>query len=509
MTKRFGSAVALDCVSLEVRPGEIHALVGENGSGKSTLCRVLFGDPVIAETDGFEGRVLLDGEPVSVPGPIEALALGIGLVHQELALIPGMTVAENIALGVEPVSGRLPWAPVDTAAMRARAEQILARLGATVEPDRLVDDLPIGARQLVEAAREADRTALKTLILDEPSAALSASEAASLGTMMRSLAADGVGVLLVTHRLPEVVELADRITVLRDGRVVATLARGEADTFELARLMVGRDGDESVRTPGIPAGAPVLEIEELAVALPGDALAGLSLSVRGGEIVGVTAQSGHGRLAIAAGLLGLYHVSGRVVVDGRRLTPGDPVSLENGRLAIVSENRRDVGLALRESVALNIGFPSLVAGRRFVRAGHAPSGGLIDRAELESVAADLVARFDVRCDSVRQAVGELSGGNQQKVAIARAVAAGPRALVVAEPTRGIDVAAKEIVLRSLAGIATEGVAIVVVSGEVAELERLCDRIVVLRDGRAASEFRPPYDRVAIELAVIGEKAAAS
>lgn len=504
VTKRYGAVVALDDVSLEVRSGEIHALVGENGSGKSTLCQVLFGSPVIRETGGFEGRILLDGSPIEVPGPIEALALGIGLVHQELALIPGLTVAENIALGVEPVRGTMPLAALDRGAMRSRAVDVLGRLGSSVEPDRLVGHLPIGAQQLIETAREANRTALKTLILDEPSAALAAAEAASLGVMMQSLAASGVGVLLVTHRLPEVMELADRITVLRDGAIVATLVRGEADTVTLARLMVGRDGDESIRGLGASQGDPVLEFNDLRVEMSGDALLGLDLTVRAGEIVGMTAQSGHGRLAIAAGLLGIFPVAGSVKVDGEPVVAGDPVSLERGGMAVVSENRREAGLALGESVALNIGFPSLVAGRRFVRGRRTPGGGLIDYAALEVVAKELVQRFDVRCDSVWQPVGELSGGNQQKLAIARAVAADPRVLVVAEPTRGIDVSAKELVLRSLAQVAADGVAVVVVSGEVGELERVCDRIVVLRHGRAAAEFAAPFDRVAIELAVVGE-----
>lgn len=504
VTKRFGVTLALDDVSLDVRAGEINALVGENGSGKSTLCRVLFGDPIIAATGGYEGRISLDGVEVSIGDPQDAHACGIGLVHQESALIGDMSIAENVTLGREPVRGSAPLAPVDRAQARAVADAALSRLGVRLDADGAVSELPLGLRQIAETARETDRFGLRVLVLDEPSAALSASEAEALAVATRRLADSGVGVLFVSHRLPEVLALADRVTVLRDGRIVRTLARGEADQAQVARLMVGSDSGRHIRRARRPSEKVALRIEDLKVAMPGDTLRGITFAVRAGEILGVTAQAGHGRLALANGLLGFYPAAGRVEVNGRPVRLGDPAAMERAGLSVIHEDRRHVGLELDRSIALNIGLPSLLAGRAFVRARRFPGGGFVDTAGMAAAAEDLVERFSIRCTGVGQKVGELSGGNQQKVAIARGVVSGPDALIVAEPTRGIDVSAKDVVLEALASVADDGVAVVVVSGEVAELERVCDRVIVLRHGRMAAEYGAPLDTVAIEMGLLGE-----
>jgi simple sugar transport system ATP-binding protein len=503
LTKGFGTVTALDDVSLDVCAGEIHALVGENGSGKSTLCRVLSGDPLIAQTGGYRGRILLDGSEVSIASPAQALAAGIGLVHQELSLVAQMTIAENIVLGREPTRGVAPLSGIDHRSANTTASDALNMLGVAMDPRRVVGELPIGMQQLVEAARELSRAGLRVLILDEPSAALSKRESETLATMMRAAADAGVAVLFISHRLTEVLDVSDRITVLRDGGVAGAFARGETDAVELARLMLGEETGEVISRGPVGVREPVLSIDGLRVAMPGDPLRDLSLTVGRGEIVGVTAQAGHGRLAVAGGLLGLYPAQGSIAVGDARLTPGDVVALEDAGVSVVHEDRRNVGLDPSASIELNIALPSMLAGRRFVRALWLPGGGFPDAGAMRDAAIELIERLSIKCESPDQAVGELSGGNQQKVAIARAVVSRPAALIVAEPTRGIDVRAKEVVLRTLVSIADEGVGVVVVSGEIAELERVCDRVVVLRNGRKSAEFRSPLQAVEIELAVQG------
>lgn len=504
VTKRYGEAVALDGVDFAVEPGEVHALLGENGSGKSTLCKVLFAAPEILQSGGLEGSVTLDGRPVSFAGPAEALDAGVGLVHQELSLAGDLTVAENVTLGIEPVRGAGPLSPVDRERAEALARDALAGIGAAIEPSTPLRDLPIGAWQLVETARETSRAALRVLLLDEPSTALSAAEADGLAKMVRSLADAGVGVVLVTHRVPEALALADRVTVLRDGRVAASVPVSEADPARVAAWMVGDAAQAGNRTRRRTLGGIALSLEELVVSLPGDPLRALSLDVRAGEIVGVTSQAGHGRLALAAGLLGLARSTGRVTVAGTVVRPGTPGEALRSGLVVIHEQRDGVVLAPDESVAFNLFFASAVAGRGFVRSRRLPGGGLLDLASMERASEDIVERLGIRCSSVRQPVRELSGGNRQKVVIGQALAAEPRALVVAEPTRGIDVVARQRVHEELRRLADSGVAVLVVSGDAGELAVLADRIVVLRGGRAVAEHTAPFDPVRLELAVLGE-----
>lgn len=508
ISKRYGNTVALDNVSFDVRAGEVHALVGENGSGKSTLCKVLFGDHAIRDTGGHGGQILLDGEPVAFRSSHDALNHGMALVHQEMSLVPEMSVAENVTLGNEPLKGRGMLASVDRRMAERFTIDALASLGVSIDPAAITGELPVGAQQLVEAAREFSRAGVKVLVLDEPSAALSTAESESLVRMMRSLADTGVAVLFVSHRLREVLDVADRITVLRDGRLVGTVERGSADAVGLIRMMVGEDSADSVRRHSSIRDSDALRMHSVNVPMPGDPLRDLSLEVKAGEIVGVTSQSGHGRLALCSGLLGFYPIGGALFIDGAEVFAGDPVRLERAGMSVIHEDRRYVGLDLNESVALNIALPSLVAGRRFVKLGWLPGGGFADEDAIREAAVQLIERFDIRCSGPLQPVGELSGGNQQKVAIGRGVASEPSVLMVSEPTRGIDVRAKDMVLSALGSIADEGVGVVVVSGEVLELERICDRIIVLRDGRVKAEFSPPFSEIDIELAVLGESAEA-
>ncbi len=498
--------------------GEIHALVGENGAGKSTLMNILFGMPVIHQTGGYGGDVLLDGVPVHFQSPAEAMAAGLGMVHQEFMLLPGFRIAENIKLNREPtkstllsrVAGR-GLEMLDVPRMRADARRALDRVGLAVDEWLPVAGLPVGHMQFIEIAREVDKEMLRLLIFDEPTAVLTETEAVRLLDAMRVFADAGVAVLFITHRLDEVKAVADRMTVLRDGEVVGTPDPRTTSVVRIAELMVGRPAQAPAerRAPG-PSAGTVLSCERLHVRMPGEPVEDVSLDVRVGEIFGIAGLAGHGKLGIANGIMGLYPASGRVVLNGEPFVLNDSRgALERG-LAFVSEDRRGVGLLPDESVELNIALSALEAQGRFLRPFPVPALRPLDQKALRGHAVEMIKRLDIRTTGPTQQVRRLSGGNQQKVCVARAMTLSPRVLFVNEPTRGIDVGAKERVLQILAGLnRDDGVTLVVTSSELAELRSMCDRIAIIYQGRVATILPPDAPDAAFGLAMAGETAAAS
>jgi simple sugar transport system ATP-binding protein len=497
--------------------GEIHALVGENGAGKSTLMNILFGMPVIHETGGYGGDVLLDGAPVHFESPADAMEAGLGMVHQEFMLLPGFRVAENIKLNREPTKPN-PLSRVttrslemlDTAKMRADARRALDRVGLGVDEWAPVAGLPVGHMQFIEIAREVDKQTLRLLIFDEPTAVLTETEAARLLQSMRRFAEAGIAVLFITHRLDEVKSVADRMTVLRDGEVVGTPDPGTTPVARMAELMVGRPAMAVAERRLLAGSAPIaLACEHLHVRMPGEPVDDVALAVREGEIFGIGGLAGHGKLGIANGIMGLYPASGRVSLRGEPFPLNDPRgALERG-LAFVSEDRRGVGLLPDESVELNIALSALEAQGRFLHPFPVPALRPLDQRAMRGHAAEMIQRLDVRTTGPTQQVRRLSGGNQQKVCLARAMTLSPRVLFVNEPTRGIDVGAKERVLEILAGLnRDEGVTLVVTSSELAELRSLCDRIAIVYHGRVVATLRPDAPDAAFGLAMAGETSAA-
>jgi simple sugar transport system ATP-binding protein len=497
--------------------GEIHALVGENGAGKSTLMNILFGMPVIHETGGYGGDVLLDGAPVRFASPAQAMGAGLGMVHQEFMLLPGFRVAENIKLNREPttpnllsrVAGR-GLETLDVAKMRADARRALDRVGLGLDEWVPLAGLPVGHMQFIEIAREVDKQTLRLLIFDEPTAVLTETEAARLLETMRGFADAGIAVLFITHRLDEVKSVADRMTVLRDGEVVGTPDPRSTSVVRIAEMMVGRPALVAAHRRGPSAGAAIeLACENLHVRMPGEPVDGVSLSVREGEIFGIGGLAGHGKLGIANGVMGLYPASGRVLLRGEPLALNDPRgALERG-LAFVSEDRRGVGLLPDESVELNMALSALEAQGRFLHPFPVPALRPLDQKAMRGHAVEMIRRLDVRTTGPTQAVRRLSGGNQQKVCLARAMTLSPRLLFVNEPTRGIDVGAKERVLEILAALnRDEGVTLVVTSSELAELRSLCDRIAIIYHGRVVATLPPDAPDAAFGLAMAGETRAA-
>ncbi len=637
ISKEYGPNAVLTDVTLKVRPGEIHALVGENGAGKSTLMNVLFGMPVIHETGGFKGEVLLDGQPVQIGSPHDAMEKGVGMVHQEFMLIPGFSITENIKLNREIASPNLvsrvlgkSMETLEMGQMAADARSALDSVGMNIEEFALVAGLPVGYMQFVEIAREIDKQGVKLLVFDEPTAVLTESEAEQLGRVMKQITASGIAIIFITHRLDEVKALSDTITILRDGKLVASQATGDMTLVQLAELMIGRSGESVVEVErrAIPENAPIaLKLRNLSVAMPGEEAKRVNLDVREGEILGIGGLAGQGKVGIPNGVMGLYPAGGEAELFGEPLPLNDAGGALRRGLAMVSEDRRGVGLLLEEPIEDNIAFsateihgdfqkpmlPDATKLRKNILAlvlavlltagclalgfygdaqwpdktgttapavvetvpedeapppaeGEADSMlsgddladelpadeelpqaaigapaiarisplflilgflgviGLLytalypfiekwarrvkvkDTKGVRAYAQRMIKELDIRCRGPLQVAGTLSGGNQQKVCVARALALKPKFLFVSEPTRGIDIGAKRLVLETLVRLNRElNMTIVMVSSELLELRSICDRIAIVSDGEVVDIFAPDASDAAIGLAMSGIK----
>ena len=511
LTKRFGAHAALKSVDLHVEAGEIHGLVGLNGSGKTTLFNILFAHPLIASTGGYAGEVMLDGDTAVLKEPTQAIARGIGMVHQEFALIPSMTVSENVTVRRErvfaatQVFGR-SLALVDRRANRDRAEAVLMRLGIGLDPSVRVMDLTVNMRQFVEIAREVDRGDLKVLLLDEPTSALHAADTEKLFDALRSLAASGVSLLFVSHRLEEVTTLCTSVTVLRDGEVAGRFQGPGYDLVELSECMIGHGVTKARRNCSSAQGPEVLRLRDFSVDMPGERISGIDLSVLRGEILGLAGLSGHGRPALGYGIMGMYAGSGRVYVCGEPVSPLSVGAMIARRVFFLPEERRFAGLLPDHSIMENIVFAAMQCRNAFLRAFPLKAIALVDRKEARRFAEECIERFDIKCTGVYQKVSELSGGNQQKVCIARALATNPEILVVSEPTRGVDIQAKETILNIFLDLNRDSrTTLIISSSEIDELIRVCHRIAVIHDGRVFDILDPTATETEFALAFSGER----
>ncbi|MEV1011934.1 sugar ABC transporter ATP-binding protein [Streptomyces sp. NPDC049881] len=467
MTKKFLGIQVLHGVSLDLRAGEVHAVVGENGAGKSTLMKLLSGEHV---PDG--GRIEIDGQPRSFTHPAQAQAAGVGIIHQELALLPDRTVAENVFLGREPTRRGL----VDRAAMAARTAQLLADLDAAdIGPHTPVRDLSVARQQTVEVAK-ALAADVRILIMDEPTAALTEHEVATLFALVRRLTARGLGILYVSHRMREIFTLSQRITVLKDGRHVTTVDTAGTTVDEIVRSMVGRELSAYYppRADTAALGGTVLAVDDAG----NDRLSGVSFAVRAGEILGVGGLQGSGRSALARAVFGAAPFTrGTMTLGGRPLRPRRPREAIRSGIALVTEDRKAEGLALRQSVQDNA---------LLVTRAVPPSGA--GRPRGDDGVTRLLDRVRLTSRGTRQEVRFLSGGNQQKVVIAKWLAVRPRVLLFDEPTRGVDVGAKAAIHTLVRELAAEGMAVVLISSDLPELIGMSDRVLVMADGRPAGEL---------------------
>jgi len=517
VTKDFYENVVLHDVCFDLRGGEILGLVGENGAGKTTLMRILFGMPVIAQTGGYQGRVCIEGEEVRFASPFDALEAGIGMVHQEFSLIPGFTTTENILLNREDMKPTLLNAVfgdrlsvLDRAAMRRKAEAAIARLGVKLDPDTLVSEMPVGHKQFTEIAREINRENTRILVLDEPTAVLTETEAEVLLGALRRLAAQDIAIIFISHRLHEVLRVADRLLVLRDGKKVKDTPVAGVTVRDVASWMVGREvsAERAPEAAEQALGPELLAVEHLWVDMPGETVRDVSFTVRQGEIFGIGGLAGQGKLGIPNGIMGLFPAGGTIRFQGRPLPLNSPRAVLERGLGFVSEDRRGVGLLLDEGLDWNLAFTAMQIRGQYLRP---LLGGLVrvrDERGMRKLTEEYVRMLDIKCQSPRQKAKELSGGNQQKVCLARAFAVKPRLLFVSEPTRGIDVGAKKLVLDALRRANREsGTTIVMVSSELEELRAVCDRVAIVDEGRIAGILSPQADLSDFGLLMAGERAA--
>ena len=483
VTKRFPGVVANDNVSLELRAGEIHALVGENGAGKSTLMRVLYG---IYPSDG--GRIVVRGKELKLSSPRVAIANGIGMVHQHFVLVDPFTVTENIILGDEG-SRRL-----DLPAANERVKELAASFGFSVDPTARVEDLSVGEEQRVEILKALYR-GVEILILDEPTAVLTPQETRELFGNLLRLRESGKTIVFISHKLDEVLEIADRITVLHHGKVVGETTPADTSKEQLAEMMVGRPVLFRLEKPTVEPGEPILQV----VGLTGGRLRGVDLQVRGGEIVGVAGVEGNGQRELAEALIGLTPPgAGHVLLEGKDIAGWSVEEIRNAGVGFIPEDRHEQGLVLGMSL-----WENAILGRQ----DDAEFSGrivLLIR-KIKELAADLIRRFDVRARNINVNAGTLSGGNQQKLILARELETDPRLLVAAQPTRGLDVGAIEFVWKQILEQKAQGRAVLLISAELDEIYALSDRIVTLYEGRITGEFPPDAPPEAIGVGMTGSR----
>ena len=495
ISKSFEGNAVLKDVSFTIKKGEIVGLVGENGAGKSTLMNILFGMESIKDTGGYEGAIYLEGKKVSFTNPLQALKAGFGMVHQEFSLLPSFTITENMLLNNEKLKpnflskilGRLGsnLKTIDKDACMQKAQKAIDMLGVNLDVNALVEDMPVGHKQFIEIAREIGKEEAKLIIMDEPTAVLTEQEAEILMKAMKNLSKKGIAIIFISHRLREIINVADKMIVLRDGMIVQEKNPKEVTIKEIASWMVGRElkleKEKNKERKDVENADVIMEVEHLYVDMPGEVVKDVSLSIKRGEILGIAGLSGQGKLGIPNGIMGLYGAGGNVTYNGKKIDVSNPRSALNLGIAFVSEDRRGVGLLLDEGIDWNIAFNAMQIQNKFLdRWGFI---NIRSDKKIRAVANEYIDKLAIKCTGAHQKARHLSGGNQQKVCLAKAFACEPSLLFVSEPTRGIDIGAKKIVLDALRDVNKEkGCTIVMISSELEELRSIADRIAVVHEG---------------------------
>lgn len=490
ISKAFPGVQALLDVNFDVRPGEVHVVVGENGAGKSTLMKILAG---VYRKDS--GSIEIDGRAVEIADPTSARRLGIHMIHQELSLVPHLSVGENIFLGREPVKDRL--GRIDWGKLKRGAREVLRELNLEIDPGATVQTLSVAEQQMVEIARALSTNA-KIIIMDEPTAAITEQETNELFRQIQRLKGKGVGIIYISHRLAEVKRIADRVTVMRDGRVVATAEAKMLKTEDIVRMMVGREINSLFEKPVVHLGDVALRVEHLSRR---GVLHDISFEVRRGEVLGFAGLMGSGRTALMRAIFGADRgVTGRILIGGKEVRIDSPVAAVRNGLAFLTEDRKNLGLLLGMPVDVNVTLATLPG---FVRRG------VIDHSAEEQCAQEFVSALGIKAPSVNAVVKNLSGGNQQKVILARWLCRDADVIILDEPTRGIDVGAKQEIHELINGLTRHGKAVLLVSSDLPEVLGMSDRIAVMCEGRLTGilgRSEATQERI-MHLATLGTKAA--
>ena len=517
--KNFDGNIVLKDVNFEMKKGEILGLVGENGAGKSTLMNIIFGMSVISDTGGFDGELLLNGEKINFKSPIDALKAGVGMVHQEFNLIPGFTVSENITLNMEKTNPSVlskifgqKYETIDEKQNLIISGNSLDNLGVQIKPSDMTSEMPVGHKQFIEIAREITRDDVKLLIMDEPTAVLTESEADILITCLKKIASEGISIIFISHRLREILTVCDNIIVLRDGVLVENKPSSRYTMEEIAQKMVGRIQDKSNKQKdelnnlkkSETSDEDIMQIEHLWVDMPGEQVVDINLNVKKGEILGIAGLAGQGKLGIPNGILGTYPVGGKVTFKGEQLKLGNTFDILSRKIAFVSEDRRGVGLLLDEPIYWNMAFNEMQVQDKFIK--RICGIKFRDEKAMRKLAQEYIETLAIKTTGPDQKAQNLSGGNQQKICLAKAFAMEPEMLFVSEPTRGIDIGAKELVLNAIKKTNIEnGTTVVMVSSELEELKSICDRIAVICEGKIAGILSVEDSNEKFGLLMSGEK----
>lgn len=517
--KNFDGNIVLKDVNFEMKKGEILGLVGENGAGKSTLMNIIFGMSVISDTGGFDGELLLNGEKINFKSPIDALKAGVGMVHQEFNLIPGFTVSENITLNMEKTNPSVlskifgqKYETIDEKQNLIISGNSLDNLGVQIKPSDMTSEMPVGHKQFIEIAREITRDDVKLLIMDEPTAVLTESEADILITCLKKIASEGISIIFISHRLREILTVCDNIIVLRDGVLVENKPSSRYTMEEIAQKMVGRIQDKSNKQKdelnnlkkSETSDEDIMQIEHLWVDMPGEQVVDINLNVKKGEILGIAGLAGQGKLGIPNGILGTYPVGGKVTFKGEQLKLGNTFDILSRKIAFVSEDRRGVGLLLDEPIYWNMAFNAMQVQDKFIK--RICGIKFRDEKAMRKLAQEYIETLAIKTTGPDQKAQNLSGGNQQKICLAKAFAMEPEMLFVSEPTRGIDIGAKELVLNAIKKTNIEnGTTVVMVSSELEELKSICDRIAVICEGKIAGILSVEDSNEKFGLLMSGEK----
>lgn len=504
LSKSFGENQVLKNINLDLKEGEILGLVGENGAGKSTLMKIIFGMEVISETGGYGGKIFFNDKEINFSSPFEALEAGIGMVHQEFSLIPGFKANENIVLNRESTKKSIARYffgdkinTIDTTENTKRAEKSINKLGVEISPIDEISDMAVAYKQFTEIAREIERENTKLLVLDEPTAVLTEEEAKILLKTVKKLSENGIAIIFITHRLNEIMSIADKVTVLRDGALINTVDTVSTNVNQITEWMIGREIKNSNKKDILSDDDKnnIIEIRNLWVDMPGEMVKNLDLDIKEGEILGLGGMAGQGKIGIANGLMGLYNSQGSIKYKSKNLELNNSQAALKEGIFFVSEDRKGVGLLLDESIEKNISYPALQVKEKFMKKAFYLFS-VLDEKAIEENAKKYIDKLEIKCISEKQAVGELSGGNQQKVCIAKAFTMEPEVLFVSEPTRGIDIGAKQLVLDNLKKYSKEfGKTVIITSSEIEELRQVCDRIAIINEGRVEGILSPDADIV--------------
>ncbi|MGL5123117.1 MAG: sugar ABC transporter ATP-binding protein [Fusobacteriaceae bacterium] len=512
LSKSFGDNLVLKNINLDIKKGEIIGLVGENGAGKSTLMKAIFGMPVIYETGGYKGKIIFNGLETNFKTPFDALEVGIGMVHQEFSLIPGFNASENILLNrektknsyLENIFGKR-IRKVDFSEMDKIAKEAISHLGVKIDETTLISEMPVAHKQFTEIAREIARTNTKLLVLDEPTAVLTEAEAEILLGTMKKIAKEGISILFITHRLNEIMKICDRVVVLRDGMLINETEIKKTSVNQITEWMIGRKIEEDSHYVATNKKKEViLDIKNLWVDMPGEFVKNVNLKIMKGEILGIGGMAGQGKIGIANGIMGLYTADGKITFKDESLNINSAIEPLKKGLFFVSEDRKGVGLLLEKSIEENIAYPSMEIKNKFFKKICFGMINIMDNKAISKNSQEYIEKLKIRCVNGKQLVSELSGGNQQKVCLAKAFSINPEILFVSEPTRGIDVGAKKLVLETLKKFNKEsGTTIVITSSEIEELRSLCDRIAIVTEGEIAGILKPTDDLIDFGKVMVG------